>query len=328
LARRGRYEMVPTNLNAVLDAYLDSPGFVKLSEARSNVAVTRSFDETLGLIMGSTPHLSKVFMNLIVNAFDAMPEGGELRITTAQQHIEVLPGGYKGVIPGEYVTLSVRDTGTGIDPADIERIFEPYFSKKKMGASGSGLGLSVVYGVVKDHKGYYDILSEISKGTEFILYFPLTEATVRVCHQSSQELRGSESVLVVDDDNSQREMAAELLASLGYRVTSAANGHEALDSLRKQPVDIIMLDMIMEKDFDGLDTYREILKIRPAQKAIVVSGFSSTDRVLEMQKLGAGQYVKKPYTRSVLATALRTELDRAEVTVASRAAEALVGGQG
>jgi CheY-like chemotaxis protein len=197
-----------------------------------------------------------------------------------------------------------------------------------MGSSGSGLGLSVVYGVVKDHKGYYDILSEIGKGTEFILYFPLTEATVRVRHQPSQELRGSESVLVVDDDDSQREMATELLASLGYRVTSAANGHEALDCLRKQPVDLVMLDMIMERDFDGLDTYREILKIRPAQKAIIVSGFSSTDRVLEMQELGAGQYVKKPYTRNVLASALRAELDRTEVTAASRVAEAPVGEQG
>jgi len=324
LARRGRYEMVPTNLNAVVDAYLDSPSFAKLSEVRANVTITRELDEYLGLIMGSTPHLSKVVMNLIVNAFDAMPEGGELRITTAQRNVMVLPGGYQGIIPGEYVTLSVRDTGTGIDPADIEKIFEPYFSKKKMGTSGSGLGLSVVYGVVKDHKGYYDILSEIGKGTEFILYFPLTEVTAKVQPESSQELRGSESVLVVDDDNTQREMATEFLTCLGYRVMSAANGHEALDCLRKQPVDIVMLDMIMEKDFDGLDTYREILKICPTQKAIVVSGFASTDRVQEMQQLGAGKYVKKPYTMNMLASALRTELDRTEVTAVSRTAVASV----
>ena len=268
--------------------------------------------------------MQRVFLNLIQNAFDAMPEGGELRITTAQRNVMVLPGGYQGIIPGEYVTLSIRDTGTGIDPADIEKIFEPYFSKKKMGTSGSGLGLSVVYGVVKDHKGYYDILSEIGKGTEFILYFPLTEVTAKVQPKSGQELRGNESVLVVDDDSGQREMAVELLESLGYRVMSAANGHEALDCLRKQPVDIVMLDMIMERNFDGLDTYREILKISPTQKAIVVSGFSSTDRVLEMQKLGAGQYVKKPYTQTMLASALRTELDRTEITAVSLTAVASV----
>jgi CheY-like chemotaxis protein len=232
--------------------------------------------------------------------------------------VNALPGGYQGIIPGEYVTLSIKDSGTGIDPADIEKIFEPYFSKKKMGTSGSGLGLSVVYGVVKDHKGYYDILSEAGKGTEFILYFPLTETTAEVLHQSTQELRGSDTVLVVDDDSIQREMATELLESLGYRVTSAANGHEALDCIRKQPVDIVMFDMIMERDFDGLETYREILKIHAAQKAIVVSGFSPTDRVQEMQKLGAGQYVKKPYTIEALASALRAELDRTEVITVSQ----------
>jgi len=156
------------------------------------------------------------------------------------------------------------------------------------------------------------------------LYFPLTEATAEVLPQPTQELRGSEAVLVVDDDSIQREMAAELLASLGYRVMSAANGHEALDCLREQPVDIVLLDMIMEKGFDGLDTFREILKIRPAQKAIVVSGYSSTDRVLEMQKLGAGRYVKKPYTISMLAAALRTELDRTEVVAVSQATVAPV----
>jgi PAS domain S-box-containing protein len=318
LARRGRYEMVPTDLNAVVEGYLDSPGFAKLCETRSNVTVERDFKENLGHMMGSSPHLSKVIMNLVVNAFDAMPDGGTIKIATSQQYLKTLSGGYQGVTPGDFVSVSVRDTGTGIDPADIDKIFEPYFSKKKMGSSGSGLGLSVVYGVVKDHKGYYDILSEVGKGTEFVLYFPLVEVTTRQRNQKSQELKGNERVLIVDDDLNQREMAAELLASLGYQVTSATNGHEALTCLRQQPSDIVMLDMIMEKDFDGLDTYREILKINPAQKAIVVSGFSSTDRVQELQRLGAGQYVKKPYTRDILAAAIRAELDRTDLIVPSR----------
>ena len=321
LARRGRYEMVPTDLNAVAEAYLDSPGFAKLCEARPNVTVTRDFCQNLSPIMGSTPHLFKVIMNLVVNAFDAMLDTGRLKITTAQKYVKTLAGGFQGVVPGDYATLSVQDTGTGIDPADLDKIFEPYFSKKKMGTSGSGLGLSVVYGVVKDHRGYYDILSEVGKGTEFIIYFPLVEITAKPRSQTAQELHGDERVLVVDDDPNQREMAAELLASLGYQVSSAANGHDALDCLRNQPADIIILDMIMEKDFDGLDTYRGILKINPTQKAIVVSGFSSTDRVEEMQKLGAGQYVKKPYTRDILASAIRTELDRTDV-IADRPATA------
>ena len=310
LARRGRYEMEPTDLNAVIEGYLDTPGFATLSEKRPDVQVTTVLDRNAGTILGSTPHLSKVVMNLVVNAFDAMPDGGTLTLSTERQYLEKLQGGYDKVLPGNYALMTVRDTGIGIDPKDADKIFEPYYSKKKMGTSGSGLGLSVVYGVVKDHKGYYDVFSEVGKGTTFTLYFPISSVSPELQRQTTLDLKGTETVLVVDDDTSQREMAAELLASYGYRVNTAANGHEALRVLQEKPVDIIVLDMIMEKDFDGLDAYREIVKLRPGQPVIVVSGFSPTERVEEMQKLGAGQYVKKPYTRQSLVTALRAELNR------------------
>lgn len=310
LARRGRYEMVPTDLNAVIEGYLDSPGFAKLSEKRADVQVSTNLDRNVSTTLGSTPHLSKVIMNLVVNAFDAMPNGGTLTISTEQQYLEKLQGGYDHILAGNYTLVTVRDSGTGIDPTDIDKIFEPYYSKKKMGTSGSGLGLSVVYGVVKDHKGYYDVFSEVGKGTAFVLYFPISEVVAEQRYQTMLDLKGTETVLVVDDDISQREMAAELLASYGYRVSCAATGHEALEVLKTRTVDIIVLDMIMERDFDGLDAYREIIKLRPGQPVIVVSGFSPTERVEEMQKMGAGEYVRKPYTRQSLATALRTELNR------------------
>ena len=250
-------------------------------------------------------------MNLIVNAFDAMPDGGELTISTSRGHFESLLGGYDEIIPGEYILLRVRDTGMGIEAGDIEKIFEPYYSKKKMGtSSGSGLGLSVVYGVVKDHKGYYDILSEPGSGTEFVLYFPVTRVAEKTGTETTANLEGTGSILIIDDDDTQREMAADLVGSLGYRVVTVAGGREAVAYLQDYSVDLIMLDMIMEPDFDGLDAYREILKLHPDQKAIIVSGYSSTDRMIETQKLGAGALVKKPYSRKTIGLAIRNELAR------------------
>jgi len=310
LARRGRYEMAPTNINSVVEAYLDSPNYARLTESHPNVNVKVQLDPEIENISGSTSHLSKVIMNFVVNAYDAMPDGGTLTIETSQGNLEKLKGGHDKIIPGEYVTLRIRDTGQGIEEKDLSKIFEPYYSKKKMGRSGSGLGLSVVYGVIKDHKGYYDIFTKVGVGTEFVVYFPVSGQPVEEAREKEAANEGSESVLVVDDVEDQREMAADLLTSLGYRVTTAATGREALKMLQKQRTDLVVLDMIIEKDFDGLDTYREMVKLYPDQKAIIVSGFSATDRVHEAQELGAGEYLKKPYTREAIGRAVRSELDK------------------
>ncbi|MCP4567609.1 MAG: response regulator [FCB group bacterium] len=312
LARRGRYNMIKTNLNKVVESYLETPSFEKLQKDNPDVHLDIRLSEKMPIINGSTPHLNKVVMNLIVNAFDAMPKGGNLRIETKIMHIKKLLGGHDQIDEGEYVLLKVKDTGTGIAPEDIGKIFEPYFSKKEMGASGSGLGLSVVYGVVKDHNGYYDIISKLNEGTEFIMYFPKVTEAERLTEPqdiTDGSAKGEEKVLVVDDDFEQREMAAELLESLGYIVDTVENGHKAIDYLESNTADIVTLDMIMEDGFDGLDTYVRITKINSEQKAIIVSGYSATDRVQKMQELGAGQYVKKPYTRETLGMAIRTELD-------------------
>ncbi len=311
LARRGRYEMVPTNVNEIVESYLDSPSFDQLQQANSNIKVDVRLGDSLDQIHGSSPHLYKVIMNLIVNAFDAMPSGGELTISTSQSCLEALLSGYDRIGRGDYVILRVRDTGIGIDAKDIEKIFEPYYSKKRMGSSGSGLGLSVVYGVVKDHKGYYDILSEPGQGAEFVLYFPATRVIEEQGKLAPVKIDGSESILVIDDDAALREMAAELVSSLGYHVDTVASGREAVAWLQENSADLLLLDMIMEPDCDGLETYREIIKSEPDQKAIIVSGYSSTDRVIKTQSLGAGALVKKPYNRATIGLAIRNELDRA-----------------
>ncbi len=310
LARRGRYEMEPTNLVEVIESYLDSPSYRKLSEERPEIKLNCDFKDRYLFINGSSPHLSKVVMNLIVNASDAIPASGTLNISVSQKSIDKLFGGYEKVEPGEYVILRVRDSGTGINPEDLDKIFEPYFSKKIMGSSGSGLGLSVVYGIVKDHHGYYDIFSTRGKGTEFVLYFKAIEKPMETIINTRDEIGGQETILIVDDAPEQRDIASEFLTNLGYKVATVDNGHKAIDHLSKNKADLVIMDMIMEKDFDGLETYREILKIHPGQKAVVVSGFSATERVDEMLSLGAGSYVKKPFTFGVLSKAIREELDR------------------
>lgn len=312
LARRGRYEMMPLNLNTVVKEYLESPGFLRLFREREDVAYKIDLDKSIGKIMGSTSHLNKVVMNLVVNACDAMPDGGRLIIQTRQAYVRKLPGGYElDNDAGEYIIFSVIDTGKGISAEDLEKIFEPYYSKKKMGgSSGSGLGLSVVYGVVKDHKGYYDISSTPGKGTNFSLYFPVTTDLGKTSNDKADEAGGTETILVVDDNESQREVAAELLEALGYKVLTASSGKRAVDLLKSITVDLVVMDMIMDPGIDGLDTYREILKIHPGQKAIIASGYSATDRVEKMQELGAGEYIKKPFTLQKLRRVIREELNK------------------
>ncbi len=315
LARRGRYEMAPTDMNEVIDTYLDSPGFQKLTENHPGVVVRHHLNRGIAPILGSPAHLGKVIMNLVVNAFDAVGEQGTIVLETAEQTLERLPRGFDNIRHGNYIMVKVQDTGVGISADDIDKIFEPYFSKKKIGRSGSGLGLSVVYGVVKDHKGYYDVISSEGQGSEFYLYFPVTRISESADTETRTEIRGREKVLLVDDSSEQLEMAQEMLSSLGYEVVTAANGHEAVNYLRQSDVHLVVLDMIMEKDFDGLDTYRMILERHPDQKAIIASGFSATDRVAAMQQLGAGEYLKKPYTREALGRAVRTELGRQRVRI-------------
>lgn len=310
LARRGRYEMKPLVLNELITTYLESPVFEKLCAVHPHVRVETDLIDPLYPILGSAVHLSKVVANLVANGFDAMPRGGTLTIRTRNLNLEMLAEGFRIPHPGPHISLSIRDTGIGIEAKDRTRIFEPYYSTKKMGSSGSGLGLSVVYGVVKDHGGYCDVISALGEGAEFLLYLPVTIEDRRDELSESRDIRGTESVLVVDDSPEQRELACDLLSNLGYTVTAVSSGHEAVNYLRRNRVDVVVLDMILEPGFDGLDTYSAILALHPEQRAIIVTGFTATDRVSEMQRLGAGSLVLKPYTVEAIGVALRNEITR------------------
>jgi CheY-like chemotaxis protein len=234
-----------------------------------------------------------------------------MTLSTRNQYVDRPLRGYDEVKQGDYAVLSVSDDGVGIAPEDLKRIFEPFYSKKVMGRSGTGLGMAVVWGTVKDHEGYIDVVSNPDRGTTFELYFPVTRE-IRATEIEScalEELEGNgQTILVVDDVPEQREIAVSILSRLNYKVESASSGEAAVDHLQANHVDLLILDMIMDPGMDGLDTYREVLKINPNQKAIIASGFSENDRVHEAQRLGAGQYVKKPYTLQHIGMAVKAEL--------------------
>jgi two-component system cell cycle sensor histidine kinase/response regulator CckA len=313
LARRGVEATEVVNLNSIVSEYLQSPEYARLKLDNSSVSVEKHLDENLLNILGSPVHLSKTVMNLVSNAAEAILNGGKIVIKTENRNLDRVGNGFEDIKKGDYATLTISDNGMGISPEDIERIFEPFYTKKAMGRSGTGLGMAVVWGTVKDHRGYIDIKSKEGKGTEITLYFPVTRKLLspEAEKASIQELTGKgESILVEDDVQEQREIASEMLQKLAYTVTSVSSGEEAIAYMLENSVDLLVLDMIMEPGIDGLETLKEILKIHPSQKSIIASGYSETSRVKEAQLIGAGTYVKKPYLLEKIGQAIKTELRR------------------
>jgi len=313
LARRGVAVEEVVNLNHIISKYLKSPEYKKLISFHPHIEVKTELAEDIKNIYGSPVHLTKTLMNLVSNAAEAMPENAEITISTEFRYIDGPVKEYDDIKEGDYIILIVADSGIGISSADIERIFEPFYTKKVMGRSGTGLGMAVVWGTVKDHRGYIDVQSIEGKGTTFTLYFPATRektdsdtADVNINDYKGQ----GESILVVDDVKEQREIATRILSELDYCVTSVSCGEKAVEYLQNNSADLLILDMIMDPGMDGLATYKQILQIHPGQKALIASGFSETDLVKAAQKLGAGDYVKKPYTLESIGIKVKMELEK------------------
>jgi signal transduction histidine kinase/CheY-like chemotaxis protein len=312
LARRGVATEEVVNVNQIITEYLKSPEYEKLKLYHPNVHADANLEPNLAPVLGSPVHLSKTIMNLVSNAVEAMNNGGTVFITTENRSIKNPIKGFETIEEGDYAMVTVSDTGVGIPSEDIEKIFEPFYTKKVMGRSGTGLGMAVVWGTAKDHKGFIDVQSSEGKGTTFTLYFPITRQKLakRQSLVSIEDYRGNgAAIIVVDDVKEQREIASGMLRELGYSVTSFPSGLEAVGHMRNNSADLLVLDMIMDPGIDGLDTYKRILQLHPGQKAIIVSGFSETERVREAQRLGARSYIKKPYTLDELGVAVRAALD-------------------
>jgi PAS domain S-box-containing protein len=302
----------PLNLNDLIDDYLHSPEFNRLKQFHPTITVKTNLDTDLFNISGSHLHVRKVVMNLVSNASEAIEGSGNVTISTMNRYVDRPLRGYDYVDIGEYAHLSVSDDGSGISSDDLERIFEPFYTKKVMGRSGTGLGLAVVWNVMQDHQGYIDVNSD-ENGTTFEVYFPITrdEISDKDLSIPIKDYKGNgETILVVDDVESQREISCKMLDTLGYKTKAVSGGEEAVEYLKEHTIDLILLDMIMAPGINGRETYERVIKIHPNQKAIIVSGFAETNEVKEAQKLGAGRYIKKPITLETIGLAIKEELEK------------------
>jgi CheY-like chemotaxis protein len=261
-------------------------------------------------IKGGKSQIHRIISNLATHAIDAMKPGGTLSIKTENFYADEVTGKFGRIPRGEYVKVTVSDTGNGIPRDILSKIWDPFFTTKIADKKrGSGLGLSVVHAVVEDHHGFIDLSSELEKCTNFYLYFPITRE-VRELEEREQLVGGTEKILVVDDDSVQLEVSNSLLSNLGYDVLTINSGEKALDILREETIDLLVLDMVMPPGMDGAETYRRALEINPNQKAIIISGYAETERVDYAKKLGIGSYIRKPLTLRAIASVVRKELDK------------------
>lgn len=311
LARRGVTVTEILNINDIVSSFMESPEFEKMKQYHPDVHFKICKELSLHNIEGSPVHLLKCVMNLISNAAESMPDGGTVEINTANAYLDKPVNGYSEVKEGEYAVLSISDTGVGISSEDVGKIFEPFYTKKVMGRSGTGLGMTVVWGAVQDHRGYIEIQSDLEIGTKFNLYFPSTEKKPDILKEctSLESMKGDEKIVVVDDVPEQREIISLILEKLGYSVDTFSSGEEVIEYMKNNTADLLILDMIMYPGIDGLETYKRVQELHPNQKAIIASGYSETERVKEAREIGVGSYIKKPYSLEKIGLAVRAELD-------------------
>ncbi|HMP71977.1 MAG TPA: response regulator [Kiritimatiellia bacterium] len=302
LARRGNRLLEPLCLNQAIRDYLGSAEHEHLATRYPNHRLTVTLEESLPLIFASPPHVSQTIMNLVTNAYEANPYEGNITIATSRfaQTNQAGPTSDQGT----FCLLKISDDGVGMTPEETTKIFDPFYSTKKPGASGTGLGLSVVYGTIKDAKGCIDVRSSPGNGSTFDLYFPALLEPVSEDDATripdSGVTTNTATILTVDDQSEQREMVEMILKRSGYNVVCAANGREGVHLLSSHPVDLVLLDMIMEPDYDGLQAYLDMKAIRPNLPCLIVTGYAETDRVRQVMEAGAAGLIAKPYTSKSL----------------------------
>lgn len=292
-----RKELV--DLNRIIDQYLNSPEFSQLRTRYPDISYDTDLTTHPTLLSGSSVQLIKALMNLVTNAAEAINGSGRILISTSVDSSLDL-----GASP--QIILRVSDNGPGIAQEDLERIFEPFYSSKVMGRSGTGLGLAVVWNVIQEHGGTVEAESSPS-GTTFEIQIPASKDSTRPLSQTQEErvVTGQgEEILVVDDDENQRLIAASMLKRLGYTVRTVKSGEEAIVFMQDNKAELVLLDMIMPPGMGGRETYEEILAMHPGQKALLASGFSASDEVHRAIELGASGFLRKPYTIHQLAAAI------------------------
>lgn len=310
VARGVAITMQDHDLHTIIREYLASPECEKLLSSYPSILFELRLDADKPQILCSPVHIKKCIMNLLTNAVEAVKDDGTVVLSTdSAEDADRTEGSFKQT--AGYVKLSVRDSGPGISDTDLKHIFDPFYSKKVMGRSGTGLGLTVVWNTLKDHGGKVTV-ENIDDGACFQLYFPMGKGEVveNKEHEDFGKIRGHrEHILVVDDEPHLRDLASQMLLTMDYTVDSVQSGELAVEFVKHSPVDLIILDMSMEPGMNGRKTYEEIIKLYPEQKAIIASGFSESDDVKAVLQHGASHFINKPFSMHRLGLVVKEALN-------------------
>jgi len=296
-ARRGKYLVKTTDLNEVIEK-----SSALFARTKKEIQVHTVFHDEIWAVEVDRGQIEQALLNLYVNAWQAMPAGGDVYLKTRNVMLDSSYVKPFKVEPGKYVEISVSDTGVGIDRKTRERIFEPFFTTKEMGR-GTGLGLASVYGIIKSHSGYIDVHSEKEKGTTFTIYLPASEKeAVREKTVPAAMLKGTGAILLIDDEKMILDVGRELLEELGYTVLSALSGREALDIFQKNSdkIDLVIMDMIMP-GMGGGETFDRLRAINPNIKVLLSSGYSVNGQASKILHRGCDGFIQKPFNLNRLA---------------------------
>jgi two-component system cell cycle sensor histidine kinase/response regulator CckA len=300
-ARKGKYELKPFDLNKLVRETAETFGRTK-----KEIKIGLNLASDLLAVEADPNQVEQVLLNIFINAWQAMPEGGELQICSANVTEEAMLNRRFRPRPGHYAMLSIFDTGMGMDQETMARIFEPFFTTKGMGR-GTGLGLASAYGIMKSHGGYIDVDSKKGEGSTFLLYFPATAKSVQEAMSIVQDVRnGNGSVLLVDDEEEVLQVGSEMLKRLRYDPFSAKEGTEAVEMYRNNlgKIDLVILDMIMP-GMSGSQTFDKIKEIHPEAKVLLSSGYSIEGQAREIINRGCCGFIQKPFTMNDLSAKLQ-----------------------
>jgi nitrogen-specific signal transduction histidine kinase/CheY-like chemotaxis protein len=305
-AMGGKFEVRPVNINNIIRT-----GSKMFGRTKKEIKIYRKCQKHVWMMEADHGQIEQVLLNLYVNAWQAMPEGGELNIQTENvilQESFVKPYNVK---PGKYVKISVADTGIGIDATIQKRIFDPFFTTREMGR-GTGLGLASAYGIITNHEGIINVHSKTGAGTTFDIYLPASEKEFMENKKTpKQMLKGSETILIVDDEQMIVDVADQMLEKMGYKVLSAGSGKEAVAIYEKKSnnIDMVILDMIMP-DMSGADTFKRLIRIDPEITVLLSSGYSIDDQAEKMLNQGCKGFIQKPFNIADFSQKIREILDK------------------
>ena len=304
-ARGGQYELQPTDMNEILRKTLTI-----FSRTRKEITIDQQYEAELWTVEVDRGQMEQVFMNLFLNAWHAMPGGGELSLKTENVLVTDEPASRYDIPPGRYIQVTVSDSGLGMDAKTKERIFDPFFTTREMGR-GVGLGLAMVYGIIKGHGGTIDVVSEPGKGTVFSTFFPTSEKkVVEKKGETGAIAKGDETILIVEDEPVVLEVSGSMAEFLGYKVYPFLDARDALAFYqdKQDEIDLVVLDMIIPV-MSGEEAFHCFRKINPQVKVLLASGYSLNGKASEIMKSGCNGFIQKPFELNKLAQAIRRVLE-------------------